>query len=127
MKSLTKVSKAIFKKDGFDFDRNEIDLTQLRLCFQVYLRDSLESTEIIRDKYHILEPIVSNIICNSSRKATLLIERTSKLFATPDGDNEITIFLKRLEKDQKTLIAKFYDDSDWQQTLKITDIHYQVI
>jgi hypothetical protein len=102
-------------------------LTQLRLCFQVYLRDSLESNEIIRDQYHILKPVLSNIICNSSRKSTLQIMRTTNMCSPSNGGGNIVMFLKRLEKDQKILHVKFYDSSGWSSEVKINDnsIHYQ--
>lgn len=115
---------------GFEFIKDksyQIDLTQLRLCFQVYLRDSLESNEIIRDQYHILKPVLSNIICNSSRKSTLQIMRTSNMWSPSNGGANVVMFLKRLEKDQKILHVKFYDQEGWSTEVKINDnsIHYQ--
>ena len=114
---------------GFSFDKNKIDLTQIRLCFQVYLRDSLESNEIIRDQYHILRPMVSSIISNSSRKSTLQILRTANMYSPVSGGQNVVIFLKKLEKDQKVLSVKFFDDDGWSSTVEIKDntIHYQVI
>ena len=103
-------------------------MTQIRLCFQVYLRDSLESNEIIRDKFHILSPIVSNIISNSSRKSTLQIVRTLNMYSQASGDQEVAIFFKKLDKDQKTLSVKFYDEHGWSSIVDLKDIttHYQV-
>ena len=98
------------------------------MCFQVYLRDSLDSNEIIRDQYHILKPVVSNIISNSSRKSTLQILRTANMYSTANGGQTVIIFLKKLEKDQKTLSVKFFDDHGWNSVVDIKDntIHYQV-
>ena len=103
-------------------------MNQVRLCFQVYLRDTLESSEIIRDPYHILKPIVSNVISNSSRKTTLQILRTTNLTSASNGGGQMVIFLKRLEKEQRNLYAKFFDDSGWSTVVKIQEhhIHYQV-
>lgn len=119
----------IIEKVGFGFDKNGVDLTQIRLCFQVYLRDSLESNEIIRDGYHILKPVVSHIICNSSRKSSLSITRSFNLDSYTVGGSSVVLFLKKLEKDQKSLHAKFYDDSGWSTVVKINEnqIHYQVV
>lgn len=119
----------IIFKVGFSFDRNSIDLTQIRLCFQVYLRDSLESNEIIRDQYHILKPVVSQIICNSSRKSTLSIIKSFQMNSPVNGGSTVILFMKKLEKDQKNLKAKFYDDLGWEQLVDISEanIHYQVL
>ena len=38
----------------------------------------------------------------------------------------MTIFLKKLEKDQKKLSAKFFDQVGWSRTVEIHDFHYQV-
>jgi hypothetical protein len=113
---------------GFNFDHSKIDLTALRLCFQVYLRDSLETNEIIRDGYHILRPIVSNIISNSSRKSSLQIIRANTLYSQASGGNLISLHLKKLETDQRPLIAKFFDDNGWNTQILIpeTEIHYRV-
>ncbi len=113
---------------GFNFDHSKIDLTQLRLCFQVYLRDNLETNEIIRDGYHILRPTVSNIISNSSRKSSLQIIRANTLYSQANGGNLISLHLKKLETDQRPLIAKFFDDHGWNTQVLIpeTEIHYRV-
>ncbi|RNA25921.1 embryonic polarity dorsal-like isoform X1 [Brachionus plicatilis] len=112
---------------GFDFDRQSIDLTSVRLCFQIYLRDSFDTTEIIRDKYHILKPVVSQVISNSSRKITLSIISAFNLNSSCNGGSDVVIFIKKLEKDQKPLKAKFYDSSGWSSIVDIEDskIHYQ--
>lgn len=93
----------------------------------MYLRDSLESNEIIRDQYHILKPVLSNIICNSSRKSTLQVMRASNMCSPSNGGANIVMFLKRLEKDQKVIHVKFFDSSGWSSEVKINDnsIHYQ--
>lgn len=113
---------------GFSFDHSKIDLTQLRLCFQVYLRENLESNEIVRDPYHILRPIVSNIIANSSRKSTLQIVRAANMDSPSCGSTRpICIFFKKLEKDQRPLVAMFFDDTGWCFPIQIPEnlIHNQ--
>lgn len=49
------------------------------------------------------------------------------MFSPSNGGSNVVMFLKRLEKDQKTLHVKFYDQSGWSQEVKINDnsIHYQ--
>lgn len=43
------------------------------------------------------------------------------------GGNLVVIFLKKLEKDQKILHIKFYDETSWSRVVEIKDntIHYQ--
>lgn len=67
------------------------------------------------------------MINNSCRKISLSIISTFNLHSTCDGGSDVIIFIKKLEKDQKPLRAKFYD-SDWSQIVEIEDskIHYQV-
>ncbi len=50
------------------------------------------------------------------------------MFATSNGNGNVVMFLKKLEKDQKILRAKFFDQHGWSQEVKISDnlIHYQV-
>ena len=106
---------------GFDFNKSSIDMNQVRLCFQVYLRDSLESSEIVRDPYHILRPIVSNVICNSQRKTALQILHTSNFSSPCSGGGEVIVILKRFEDDQRKLFAVFYDDDEWFDIIAITE------
>ncbi|CAF0995046.1 unnamed protein product [Brachionus calyciflorus] len=45
---------------GYDFDPNSIDMFNFRLCFQVFIRG--KNNDIVRDKYHILYPVLSEPI-----------------------------------------------------------------
>ncbi|CAF0726456.1 unnamed protein product [Brachionus calyciflorus] len=45
---------------GFDFDLQSIDIYNFRLCFQVFIKD--KKNQILRDKYHILYPVLSEQI-----------------------------------------------------------------
>ncbi|RNA38604.1 embryonic polarity dorsal-like isoform X1 [Brachionus plicatilis] len=111
---------------GFDFDRQSIDLTSVRLCFQTFLRDSLDKTEIIRDKYHILKPVVSQMISNSFSQNTLSIVSAINLKSLCNGGSDVGIHIKQLKKKQP-LKVKFYDNSGWSSIVDIEDskIHYR--
>jgi hypothetical protein len=101
-------------------------LTQLRLCFQVYLRDSLDTNQLVKDKYHILQPIVSNVISNTPRQSLLVVAETFNLTSSAAGGVTVPVFLKKLANDHKPLNAKFYDDFGWSSEVKGINIHYQV-
>ena len=53
--------------------------------------------------------------------------RTTNMCSPSNGGANVVLFLKRLEKDQKTLHVKFYDSHGWSSEVKINDnsIHYQ--
>ena len=72
--------------------------------------------------------MVSNIISNSSRKSTLQILRTANMYSPASGGQNVIIFLKKLEKDQKALSVKFFDENGWSSIVELKDhtIHYQV-
>jgi hypothetical protein len=129
--------------EGFTFERSTLDLNQLRLCFQVYLRDSLETNDIIRDHYHILAPLVSNVITNVPRlhmstslssgltlplSNNIQIIRAVNMYSPVNGGQTVCLFLKKLEKDQKIIFAKFFDQNGWCKDVKINEssIHNQV-
>lgn len=112
---------------GFDHDRDKIDLSKLRLCFQAYLH-SLENPNIIRDRYHILDPIVTNVISNSAcTPPSLVVQRTSHFYAPPDGDNEVTVVLKPLVKGQRPLYVKFFDDANWSKSFQLTELFQSTV
>jgi hypothetical protein len=71
---------------------------------------------------------VSNIISNSSRKSSLQIIRANNLYSQASGGNLISLHLKKLETDQRPLVAKFFDDNGWNAQVLIpeTEIHYRV-
>ena len=71
---------------------------------------------------------MSNIISNSSRKSSLQIIRANNLYSQASGGNLISLHLKKLETDQRPLVAKFFDDNGWNAQVLIpeTEIHYRV-
>lgn len=53
--------------------------------------------------------------------------KTFNFHSTCDGGSEVVLLIKKLEKDQRPLKAKFFD-SNWSEIVDIEDskIHYQV-
>lgn len=101
---------------GYELDYNNIDLGRLRLCFQVFF----SYNQII------VNPIVSNIISTSKQKISILIQKKANLKSLASGGGDVVLFVKKLEKDQKPIIARFFDDSGWSSSVEIKDIHYRV-
>jgi hypothetical protein len=50
------------------------------------------------------------------------------MYSPASGGQNVIIFLKKLEKDQKTLSVKFFDEYGWSSIVELKDhtIHYQV-
>ncbi len=116
-------------KAGCDYDPNSIDLNCVRLCFQVFLGEALELRDLNSDtSLKPLMPIVSNVISNIHVKTRLQIVRAENMYSPVSGGKTVVIFLKKLEKDQRNLCAKFYDKNGWSKIVKISEnlIHYRV-
>jgi hypothetical protein len=101
---------------GFDLDYKIIDVGQLRLCFELKLVDN--PIEI--------KPIVSSVISTNKQKLSVIVQKTTNLKSVVSGGDDVVIFVKKLEKDQKPLMAKFFDDCGWARFVEIKEIHYRV-
>lgn len=101
-------------KTGYDIDYTNVDLCRLRLCF-----------ELKSDSFSVA-PILSNIISTNRQKISILIQKKTNLKSVCSGGDDVVLFVKKLEKDQKPILAKFYDDFGWSCIIEIKDIHYRV-
>lgn len=91
---------------------------KVRLCFQIICKNA---------KFSAINPIfMSNPISTSKQKLSILIEETSEMSGPMSGGNRIALFVKKLEKDQKPLMARFYDSSSgWMRDVPVERVHYQ--
>ena len=104
---------------GYDTDYANVDLGRLRLCFELLNAHN----EMIL----IAKPQISNVISTNKQKMSILIQRKTNLKSVASGGDDVVLFVKKLEKDQKPLMAKFFDEAGWISSVEIKDIHYRVI
>lgn len=100
----------------------EVELGRLRLCFQIYFPDEGKYNL----NFSVCEPVVSNIITSSKQMDSIIIQNYTSLTCKANGGCDLAMFVKRLEKNQKPLFAKFYDNQGWEENVEIVRIHYRV-
>ena len=96
---------------GYEFDATKVELSELRLCFQVIIRDRTSKAIVAAS-----EPTVTNVISNPSQ--SLIVTRVSALACDAKGGAEIMVFTKKFS--QKNIIAHFYEDG-WSIKEKVTN------
>ncbi|CAF0960880.1 unnamed protein product [Brachionus calyciflorus] len=62
---------------GYDFDLESIDFNNFCLCFQLFIKD--KNNKILRDKHHILYPVLSEQIKIEGNKENMLKLNTRKV------------------------------------------------
>lgn len=96
---------------GYDFDATKVDLSELRLCFQVVIRDRTTKAIVA-----VSEPAVTHVISNPQQ--SLIVTRISALACDAKGGAEIMVFTKKFS--QRNIIAHFFEQG-WSQKEKVTN------
>jgi len=102
---------------GYEADYVNMDLGRVRLCIELLNA---------QDETMIAMPQKSNVISTNKQKMSILIQRKTNLKSVVSGGDDVVLFVKKLEKDQKPIIAKFFDETGWFAPVEIKDIHYRV-
>lgn len=109
---------------GYVTDLDKLDLSAVRLCFQVFLPDSTKKFT------RVIEPIVSEPIIDKKLITSLTICRLSKRASTADGNDEVVLLCDKIKKDDIE-VRFFEEDQDgeviWEAFGQFTpnDVHHQ--
>jgi len=111
-------------KQGFAHSTSgQYNLNQVRLCFQVFLRQPNNSLVPV-------DPVVSNVIYDAKAHKDLNICNYSDNCAPIEGGKKILLFCEKISRDDIEIRFSYTDKNDHQQTLKghftPNDVHHQV-
>lgn len=109
----------IFKVKNYSQKPESIDLGKIRLCFQILDHHPFANS------FTPYPPVLSKPISTSKQKLSILIQYTSEMSGAMSGGNQIALLVKKLEKDQKPITARFYDNQGWREDVCIERVHYQ--
>lgn len=106
---------------GHDHNFENVDLGKVCLCFQIV---EMHSVPIYSYSPH--QPVLSRPILTSHQKLSIVIQHTSEMSGPAEGGNFVALFVKKLEKDQKPIVAEFFDLRDgWSVHVPVERVHYQ--
>ena len=111
--------------DGFNADYSKIETGRIRLCLQIFYKNP-DTNELDYKYPDLKQPILSNIISTNKQKLSIIINDTFNMTGPSCGGNFAILFVKKLEKDQKPIFAKFFDNNGWSEDIEVQKIHYRV-
>lgn len=99
-----KINVDPFKTNVFDDDLTSYDLSTVRLCFEVYVRN--DSTK----QWFRMKPVVSNPIADKKAAAELSIYKLSHCSASALGGMEMILLCEKVSRDD--VKVRFFEESN---------------
>eukprot|EP00092_Neocalanus_flemingeri_P002506 GFUD01002682.1.p1 GENE.GFUD01002682.1~~GFUD01002682.1.p1 ORF type:complete len:303 (+),score=89.17 GFUD01002682.1:196-1104(+) len=105
---------------GFEHGDKSVDLTAIKLCFQVFLENPQQPGKFTE----ILKPVCSKVICTLSENYLLKIKSISDIFTPVAGGKKMIILCEKINPDD--IAVRFYDGdlgNPWQAMVQPSLVH----